>query len=83
MVYAGQRLRIGGSDDGESAGTTEGAGAGTEADAEAEARQAAALVESLCAEAETMKNYTSDEKDANTLPNPVANEKEPERFVQA
>ena len=53
------------------------------ADAEAEARQAAALVESLCAEAETMKNYTSDEKDANTLPNPVANEKEPERFVQA
>ena len=53
------------------------------ADAEAEARQAAALVESLCAEAETMKNYTNDEKDANTLPNPVANEKEPERFVQA
>ena len=53
------------------------------ADAEAEARQAAALVESLCAEAETMKNYTNDEKDANTLPNPVAEEKEPERFVQA
>ena len=48
------------------------------ADAEAEARQAAALVESLCGEAERLKN-TRDDGDKN-IP-AVANE--PKRLIQA
>jgi hypothetical protein len=53
------------------------------ADAEAEARQAVALVESLCAEAERLKNTKDDDTNNDIILNPVANDTDPERLVQA
>jgi hypothetical protein len=53
------------------------------ADAEAEARQAVALVESLCAEAERLKNAKDDDTNNDVFLNPVANDTDSERLVQA
>ena len=53
------------------------------ADAEAEARQAVALVESLCAEAERLKNAKDDDTNNDVILNPVVNDTDPERLVQA
>jgi len=41
------------------------------------------LVESLCAEAERLKNTKDDDTNNDIILNPVANDTDPERLVQA